>query len=106
MTRIWVECRSRFTEHAFARVPYYSELGTQHLPIHVVSLGLRRGQPKIVMISTSMGMGVAPFPPGSPSGFLPLEKTLDVFKFFIIVQSLSFCLIGYQWFGQVALRSF
>jgi hypothetical protein len=72
----------------------------------VVFLVLRLGQSKIVMTSTSSGMGTALFPPRSPPGFLPLENAPDIMKFFIMVQSLSMCLIGYEWYGQVTLRSF
>jgi hypothetical protein len=38
-------------------------------------------------------------PAGSSSGFLPLEGAPKVMKFFIMAQSLSLCLIGYEWFG-------
>jgi hypothetical protein len=44
--------------------------------------------------------------PKSPTGFLPLEKVPDIMKFFIMVQSLSLYLIGYEWCKQVASRSF
>jgi hypothetical protein len=34
------------------------------------------------MTASSPGKGAAPFPPGSPSGFLRLERALEVMKFF------------------------
>jgi hypothetical protein len=58
------------------------------------------------MTSASPGRGVTSFPLGSPTGFLPLEKAPDVIKNFIMVQSLILCWTGYEWFGQVTLRSF
>jgi hypothetical protein len=34
------------------------------------------------MTASSPGKGATPFPPGSPSGFLRLERALEVMKFF------------------------
>jgi hypothetical protein len=47
-----------------------------------------------------------PFLPGSPSSFLPLVKAPNVMKFFIVLQSLRLCLIGYEWFGLVTSTTF
>jgi hypothetical protein len=49
------------------------------------------------MTFASPGMGAALFPPGSPPGFLSLEKALDDMNFFIMMQSLHLCLMGYEW---------
>jgi hypothetical protein len=70
--------------------------GIWGLTSHATFLGPRRGQRKIVMTSASLEMGVAFFPLGSPPGLLPLEKAPDVINFFIMVQSLSLCLTGYE----------
>jgi hypothetical protein len=51
-------------------------------------LGLRQGQPKIFMTSTFPVMGAALFPPLPPPplpGLAPLEGSLDVMNFFIMV---------------------
>jgi hypothetical protein len=56
-----------------------------------------RGQSKIVVTYATPGLGAALFPPGSSPGFVPLEKAPDVVIFLIMVQSLSLCLIGYEW---------
>jgi hypothetical protein len=48
------------------------------------------------LTTSSPGSGAEPFPPESPLGFLPLERAPEVMKFFIMVQSLSLCLMGYE----------
>jgi hypothetical protein len=60
-------------------------------------LGLRQGQPKIVMTSTFPVMGAALFPPlpPPPPGLAPLEGSLDVMNFFIMVQFMSLSMIEY-----------
>jgi hypothetical protein len=55
---------------------------------------------------SSPGKGEAPFSPGPPLDFLPLGRALEVMKFFIMMHSLSLCLIGYAWCRQAASRSF
>jgi hypothetical protein len=64
-----------------------------------LGLGWGRGQVEMAMTAAFSGAGAVPFLPGSPSGFLPLERAPEVMKFFIMVQSLILCLIGYKWFG-------
>jgi hypothetical protein len=44
-------------------------------------------------------MGATSLPSGSPSGFVPLERASEDMKFFIMVQSLGLCLIGYEQLG-------
>jgi hypothetical protein len=56
------------------------------------------GPLNINMTASSPGKGVVPFPPGPPSGFLPLERATEIMKFFTMVHSLSMCLMGYAWF--------
>jgi hypothetical protein len=59
---------------------------------------------KIVMTSASLGMGVVPFPSGSPRASYHWRR-LDVMKFLIMMHSLILCLTGYEWYGHVASRS-
>jgi hypothetical protein len=58
------------------------------------------------MIAFSYQKGVVTLPTGTPSGFLPLVKDTVAMQFFIMEHSLSLCLTGYTWLGQVTSRSF
>jgi hypothetical protein len=58
------------------------------------------------MTTASAGMGIVAFLPRSSSGLLLLERDPEVMAVFIMVQSLSLCLIVYEWFDQVTSRSF
>jgi hypothetical protein len=95
-TRIHVGHGSHTARCAFAQIPNCSKLRVQHLGSHVESPGLGRAQSEMAMTTYSPGAGVAPFPPGSPSGFCPLERAPEVMKFFIMMQSLNLCLMRYE----------
>jgi hypothetical protein len=75
--------------------PYHNEQGVQDSTSHKAFPVLEQDQPTTVMTSASLGTGAILFPPGSLLGLSLLEGAPNVINFFIMVQSLSLCLIGY-----------